>query len=69
MDENNGRTRWMRNTIMNTVAVSWGRIKEQGSVEVGKAISTAKEHLEARVVASAIARAIRETKVKTPFAH
>ena len=69
MDENNGRTRWTRNTIMNTVAVSGGRIKEQGSVEVGKAISTAKEHLEARVVASAIARAIRETKVNTPFAH
>ena len=59
----------MRNTIMNTVAVSGGRIKEQGSVEVGKAISIAKEHLEARVVAYAIARAIRETKINTPFAH
>ena len=69
MDENNGRTRWTRNTIMNTVAVSGGRIKEQGSVEVGKAISTAKEHLEAWVVASAIASAIRETKINTPFAH
>jgi len=70
MDENYGRTRWMRNTITNTVAASGGQIKEQGSVKVGKAISTAnKEHLEARVVASAIARAIRGTKVNIPFAH
>jgi hypothetical protein len=40
-----------------------GRIEEQAFVDVGRAVSTTKEHLdEARVVVSAIDGAIRETK-------
>lgn len=40
-----------------------GRIEVQAFVDVGRAVSTTKEHLdEARVVVSAIDGAIRETK-------